>query len=145
MGAATTGSPSKIQPNTYNSFQQAVMSAQENAGQAKQGMFGREEYMNSGPMYQEIAAGGENRAGMLGGPNPGSFMGNMQNAAVENSAANNAGMLGNVETAFNMNADARAEQEVAGMQEGIDLGPGRGRRVDRRTEAMERRGRGRRS
>ena len=122
MGAATTGSPSKIQPNTYNSFQQAVMSAQENTGQPKQGMFGREEYMNSGPMYQEIARGGENTAGMLGGPNPGSFMGNM-------------------ETMFNLNADARAEQELAGMQEGIDFGPGRGRRVDRRTEAMERRGR----
>ena len=138
MGAQTTGSPNRIQPNTYNSFQQAVMRAQEQAGQSTQGMLGREQYMNSAPMNQEMATMGQERAGMLGSVGDPNAMGsNIQNAAIENTAANNAGMLGNVETMFNMEAEARNIDE----REGIDFGPGRGRRIDRRTEAMEQRGR----
>lgn len=126
MGAAGRAqgvSPSQITPNVYNRFQNAVMERQEAGGARVEGMAGRDRYMNSGPLYQEMAAAGEPREGMVGPTlrDP-QIRGRMENAVVQNTSANNAGMLGD------------AEVMVNGMlpERGMDMGPGRSNRNVRR-------------
>jgi hypothetical protein len=122
-GQIQRGSASQITPNVYNRFQNAVMERQEAGGARVEGMAGRDQYMNSAPLYQEMAAAGEAREGMLGPAlrDP-QIRGRMENAVVQNTAANSAGMLGDAEVMGN------------GMmpERGMDMGPGRSNRDVRR-------------
>lgn len=130
-GSIQGGSASQVTPNVYNRFQNAVMERQEAGGARTEGMAGRDAYMNSAPLYQEMAAGGESREGMLGPSlnNP-QLMGRMENAFVQNTAANNAGMLGDAEVMGGGMPGGRGPMgEEDRMEErGMEMGPGRSRR-----------------
>lgn len=127
MGAGGSQSASQVTPNVYNRFQNAVMAQQEAAGSRTEGMQGRDRYMNAAPLDQEIATAGQQRAGMMGPDfqDP-SLAGRVNNAFTENTAANNAGMLGDSEVMSRLRAEE--EERKATPSRGMDMGPGRSRR-----------------
>lgn len=143
---------SQVTPNVYNRFQNAVMAQQEAAGARTEGMMGRDSYMNAAPLDQAVATAGQQRAGMMGPDvqDP-SIPGRMENAFVENTASNNAGMLGDIELIERLRAEENERKAMRGG--GMEMGPGRSRRNvmqddkrdrQRAGSRRPRRGRGRR-
>ena len=126
-GQATVGSPSQVQPDVYNLFQQAVMAQQEAAGTRNEGMAAPDAYSTQqGNAFDAMTqAAGARTEGMAGGANAPNMPGNAENAVVEQLGANDAGMGGMDE----MMQRLRAEQQGQGKpRKGIDMGPGRATR-----------------